>query len=91
MERFLGIFGQDPSVSMTNWLHIYIFWLFFIYLGHIPQIPLQMIGFSCEVFNFSNSTGSFATKVGGYEVAHFLPWTPIQSVYSSIRIKEHTP
>ena len=33
--RFLGINGQDPSVSKSNWLHVDIFRLFFIDLRYI--------------------------------------------------------
>ena len=29
-EGLLGIIGQDPSVSMSNWLHIDIIWFLFI-------------------------------------------------------------
>ena len=33
--EFLGMIGQDPSVSNSNQLHVYIFWFFFIDLGYI--------------------------------------------------------
>ena len=41
-RRFLGIIGQDPSVSKSNWLHVVtIFQFFLIKLRNIPQILLK--------------------------------------------------
>ena len=34
-RRFLGIIGQNPSVSKSNWLHVVIFQFFFIDLRYI--------------------------------------------------------
>jgi hypothetical protein len=39
--KFLGIVGQDPSDSKSNWLHVDIFYFFFIHLRYISQIPLE--------------------------------------------------
>ena len=35
-RRFLGINGQDPSVSKSNRLHVVILWTFFVILKCIP-------------------------------------------------------
>ena len=40
--RFLGIIGQDLSVSKSNRLHVVIFRFFFINLRNIPQILLKL-------------------------------------------------
>jgi hypothetical protein len=34
--RFLGIFGENPSVFKSNQLHVVILWLFFKDLRYIP-------------------------------------------------------
>ena len=34
--RFLGIIGQHPGLSKSNWLHVVIFQFFFITLRYIP-------------------------------------------------------
>ena len=33
--RFMGMIGQYPSVSKSNWLHVDLFRFFFIKLGYI--------------------------------------------------------
>ena len=51
MGRFLGIVGQNPSVSKSNWLHVVIF-LFFLYKIKVYSIDSSiMISKFYEVLN----------------------------------------
>ena len=64
--RFLGITGWDPSVWKSNRLHVDSFWLSFIKLGWILQIPLKWWVIFLQSWTstgyFSNSTSSSVTN-----------------------------
>ena len=51
--KFLGIVGQDPSVSESNRLHVDIFRFFFHSVEVYSIDSSKMIGNSPEVFNFN--------------------------------------
>ena len=60
--KFLGIFGQDPSDSKSNRLHVDIFQCCFIHLRYILHIPLKCLVIILKSWTstgfFSNSTSS---------------------------------
>ena len=64
--RFLGITGWDPSVCLSNWLHVDILRFSFIKLGNILWLPLKWSVIFLKVWTsagcFSNSTGSSVTN-----------------------------
>ena len=45
--RFLGIIGQNPSVSKSNQLHVVVFWFSFIYIEVYSIDSSKMIGTFC--------------------------------------------
>ena len=53
VRKFLGIVGQDPSDSKSNWLHVGIFWLFFHSFEVYSIDSSKMIGNSPKVLNFN--------------------------------------
>ena len=64
--RFLGMIGQNLSVSKANQLHVGIFRFFFTNVRCIPWIPSKcsviMLKSWTSTAYFSNSTGSFVTS-----------------------------
>jgi hypothetical protein len=62
----LCIIGRYPSVSKSNWLHVDIFWFFFIDMLNILYISLDWAIFFLKSWittsYFSNSTSSCVTS-----------------------------
>ena len=77
-ERFLGITGWDPSVCKPNRLHVPIRRFSFIILWYILYIPLKwsvifLQSWRTSTGYFSNSTGSFVTKLAAGSPGSLFP------------------
>ena len=66
--KFLGILGQDPSVSKSNQLHVDIFHFYFIHSRHVLLYgPLQR---SITIPKSPTSTGYFSHSGVVYTMDH---------------------